>query len=681
MPKMGTIELQSIVKQQIRAAEADKDTPAKRGRLLDRYLREPYGDEMVDRSSVISADVMDTLEWIKPELMDIFLASGRPAEFLPVGPEDEDAADQETDVVNHIFMEKNAGFQILYEWFTDGLLQKNGYVKSYWDPSEEVSHEQYESIGPDELAQIMAGLNNKGDVEVAERIEDDEGNITGVKLKITDRQGWLCIDTVPVEEVLVVTRHNSINLDDASFVAHKRKVTTSELVAMGYDREQVEGLSETDDLEFTDERWKRHDTRRSAQFESYQEAGESMKEVLVYECYIMVDYDDDGIAERRKIVVGGTVQEILRKDGEPENEEVDSQPFSALAPIILPHRHVGISVAETVDDLQRIQTVLLRQLLDNVYLNNNATTEIPEEAIGDNTIDDFLNPRPGRAIRTAKPGMMREITPPTMAPEILAVIEHVETKRESRSGVSRLSQGLNPDVMNQAAERTVDRVMTAAMKKVELIARVYAETGVKHLFMRIHKLLSQHARRPLAIKLHNKWEEIDPRQWKHRTDMTVKVGLGTGNRDRMLVHLNNILERQVQAMAQPQMGLVTPENIHHTLEEMVQNAGFRNPEQFFTDPKENPATGQQQPNEQAQAAQALAQIEMTKVQQRAQEAQGKQQLEMVKLQMEDDRERDKMELQAITEMAKIGKDLNIADIRAITERDRNRTQQVNGGIQ
>jgi hypothetical protein len=679
--QMTELELKALVAQQIKTAETDDDTGDKRADLMDRYNGEPYGDEQENRSKVVSTDVADTIEWIMPELMDIFASGDKVVNFDPVGPEDEQGASQETDVVNHVMLKENDGFLIMHNWFKDALIQKNGYVKRWFDESEIKTVEEYANLDETDLGQLFEDFQRKNaKVEVLERIETEDGLIAGVKLEITTKADREVIESVPPEEMVIASRHNSIFLDDASFVAHKTQKTVSDLIEQGFDEAQVERLNDSQDTEFGEEKDRRFVTRDLSEDDEAERAGKAMREVTVYECYMRVDFDGDGIAELRKITVGGSGHEILIRDGEPDNEEVDHIPFSCISAVLMPHRHVGRSVAELVDDLQRIKTVLLRQMLDNIYLNNNARTEIAEDGIDpENTIADILNPRPGGIIRTRKSGNMREIVPTQLVGKMLPVLEFIENTRESRTGVTRFQQGLDPNTLNKTASG-INQIMTAAQKKIRMIARVFAETGVKHLFRGIHMDLSKHSSRPKALRLRNEWIDIDPREWKTRSDMTVNVGLGTGNKEVMLGHLNNILTQQKEAMAVPELGLVTPKNLFNTMEKIVENAGLKSVDIFFTDP-DTVQPAPQQPDEQQEAAQALAQIELAKIAQRQQEADDKRKTELIKMQLEDDRERDKFELQAVVEAMKAGVTLTLAEIKTITDAPRQQAQlNLNQGI-
>lgn len=683
MPKMTSSQLQAALGRMIRSASGTlaNEISDQRAGLFDRYMGELYGDETSDRSQVVSTDIADTVEWIMPELMEIFTSGDRVVDFEPLGPDDEEAADQEADVVNHVFTRQNDGFLVLYSFFKDALIQKNGYVKRWWETKTETRVEEYAGLTPDELLAMSQTWEQEGnEVEILEAETDDDG--VTIKVRLTSESERMCVKPLPPEEVLVSPRFNSVFLSDAPFVAHKREMTVSDLVAAGYERKQVETLPDSDDEDFGDEREGRFDTDGASEYDDADEIDPSMRNVLVHECYVRMDADGDGIAELRKITVGGAKHEILRwAEGGEDNEEVHDIPISAITPIIVPHRHYGRSIAELVDDLQRIKTVLMRQMLDNIYLTNNPTREIAEEGIGESTLEDLLVERPGKIVRTRAPGHYVEHSPPQFMGQMLPAIEYVDTVRENRTGVTRYNQGLDANSLNKTASG-VSQIMSAAQKKIALIARIFAETGVKHLFRGIHGDLRRNATKQMTTRLRGQYVPVDPRHWRHRSDMAVNVALGTGSKDQMVARLMMIAEKQ-EAHIMQGSPLVTPKELHHTYSQIIEKSGFKSPDMFFRDPaqiEEQPHQPQPDPAQaQMQAAiqieqmkeQGRQQTEQTKAQASQQEAAARMQFDMARARMEDDRERDRLNIEMgfklIELQAKLGAQVTMEQVRAAAQ--------------
>lgn len=607
--------LQGLVSAQIHGAtgQLNSDIASHRAKLMDRYMGEPYGDEVSGRSQIVMSDVSDTIEWIMPELMDIFTTGEGVVEFEPQGKEDEEAAKQETAVANHI-VKKNNDFLLFYQWFKDALLQKNGIVKSFWDERTVEEIEEYADLTADEIMRILDDLAEAdADIEVLEQswdglLNDQAPETAGMSLKIrvTRKVQEYRIVNVPPEEFLISPKWNSIFLEGCPFVAHKTTKTVSELIEMGFQRKQVETLP--DDQEFEEqEEVERFNATDNSEYSDGTEADQSMREVQLTECYVYLDRNEDGVAELLQVFVGGGQNEVLLwADGEAAVDEVGLQPFDALTPVLISHKFYGRSIAEHVEDLQRIRTVLARQMLDNIYISNNARPHVDMNAVTDDTFNDLLNTQVGYPIRGKGPMAGVSYAPtPQMTPAILQGIEYIDHLRENRTGVTKYNQGLDANSLNKTATG-IRSIMSASQKKILLIARIFAETGVLGVMRRMHRNLRKGPVKRLAQKIRNEWVEVNPRLWKERTDMSANVGLGTGDKDQILARLNAILERQIQAA---QYGLASMEQIMHTLHKMVEAAGFKSPEMFFS------LQQQQQPQQQGPSdIEVMAQTEMGKAQ-------------------------------------------------------------------
>jgi len=673
---MKKLELQSAIGRQINQATGShySEISNTRANLFERYMGEPYGNERANYSSVVSTDVYDVVEWMLPEIMEIFTSGDKVAEFEPNGPEDEPVAEQETDAVNYVFYRQNDGFMAMYEFIKDGLIYKNGYMKRWWETKEETWTDAYKGLDPEELASLQEKYAGElADGTTFERFDIEEGEDgIDVEIKMSSKSEWLRVAALPPEEVLVSPQWEQINLDQCPFVAHRRTMTISDLVEMGYDRKQVERLPVTDDDYENEERVDRFSTKGDVESTEQEDADSTMRKVLVHECYILVDYNDDGIAERRKVTVGGSSNEILKwADGGEDNEEVHSVPISAWCPIPIPHKHYGRSVAETVTDVQRIKTTLVRQMLDNVYGANNATREIARDGIdGENTIKDLLVDRPNKIVRTKLIGNYQEHHPPEIVTQSLSAIEYIDTVRENRTGVNRHNQGLSADSLNKTAAG-MEMQLNQGQKKLMLIARVAAETGVRHLFRGIHADLRHGAGAKLKLRLRGEYIDVDPRQWRDRSDMTVNVGIGTGDRNQKAQSLAAIIAEQKENLMQGSP-LASPQNLFAAYSRFVENAGFKNPEEFFVDPATIPPAPPEPEGPDPSLA-AMERIEMGKANikvqgdlqretmrlqaQQAKDAQASAEaanrlnFDIEKMTLEDDRARDQAILEAATKLA------------------------------
>ncbi|MEQ9643531.1 MAG: hypothetical protein RIM84_26160 [Alphaproteobacteria bacterium] len=539
---------------------------AEQDRALDYYYGRAFGDEVEGRSSVVSRDVAEVVDWLLPDLMRIFVGSRQVVRFEPFGAEDEAIAGQATDYVNHVFWRDNDGFRLMHDWFKDALLQKVGVVKVWWDDAERVTRTRY--VGQSAAALAVFRADPEAALEDV-RVSADDGDLYDFVVRRRLGRGRVRVAAVPAEEFLVPPRTRS--LAEAAYVAHRSRRPRADLIAMGLPEALVARL----DHDGPDWRFARDRFQDEA-------ALPSDDQVTVLEEFVRADVDGDGIAELRHVIrVGATVL---------QNQEVDEHPFATLCPVPMPHRFYGQSVADQVMDLQRIKSVLWRQMLDNFYLTNNARVAV--DTTGDHVnLDDLLTSRPGGIVRTQgnPQGKILPLNTPGLSQQSFQMVEYIDGVKEARSGITRFAQGLDADALNHTATG-VREIMEAARGRKELIARIFAETGVRDLFRKMLRLVVRYQDRARTVRLRGEWVEIDPRHWNADMDVTVSVGIGTGSRDQTLAHLAGIAAKQ-EAMLQllgPSNPLVSLKNLHNTYSRIVENAGLRAPDEYFSDPDQAP---------------------------------------------------------------------------------------------
>jgi len=605
---------------------------AQRRKALEYYLGQPFGNEVEGRSQVVDSTVMDTIEWIKPSLMRVFASGDEIAKVHPQGPEDVPYAEQAQDYINWVLSRQTNFFEVANTWFTDALLAKVGVVKVWWDDSDKWDRETYSDLSDTELESLLMD----DDVEVLEHTEkstEDEIPIVTHDVVITrhTQKGCIRIENVPPEEFLISKDAKCV--EDARFVCHRVKKTVTELREMGYE-------IDPDDIGAGDDFWSQEKTARHAfdqsgvwKAEDDTGAEDALKEGWVYESYLRTDYDGDGIAELRRILTVGN--QVL------ENEPVDRRPFCTLCPLPIPHKFYGQSVADQVMMVQEVKSILLRNLLDNFYLQNSGRMAVQEGMV---QLDDLLTVRPGGIVRTKAPNAVTPLPTPPLQPYSFEMLGYMDSIREERSGMTKMSQGLDSNALTSHTSATqVAQVMTAAQQRVEMIARIFAETGVKDLVKQVFELAQKNEQKEKYIKLRGQFIEVRPDQWRDYMDCTVEVGLGHGNRDQQLLHLSTMMQFAAQAMSGG-LSIVTEENLYNLGAKMIENMGFKDVQEYITKPQQ-----QQGPSPQEQMAQmemankqkeleikaAEVQIKAQKVQQDAAEAQVDAQLKARELQVEE----------------------------------------------
>ena len=665
-------ELKSILQAEIDDAIGfiESETVEQRKQALEAYLRQPYGNEVEGKSQIVTGEVAEAIDGALPSLVRIFTGSDNIVVFEPQGPRDEASAKQATDYCNWVFNRDNEGVAILHDWFKDALMQKNGIVKAYWEDKEDITKERYFDLSNDELAMLMSD-------ETMEIVEQDTtefpifdpngqpvvdpmgmpvmGATTNVVVQQKKKSGKVTIENVPPEEFLISKKARTIA--DSPFVAHRQMLTRSTLIAMGFNKKQVEGLQMGDALAYTPERVARY----AAGEQPYQTQTDdpSMQEIEVFECYVKTDIDGKGIASLVQVFYASN--EILEDaKGKEMVEEVDYVPFHSICPIPIPHKFFGNSLADRTVDLQLIKTTITRQMLDNLYLTNNARVVAIE---GQVNLDDLLTSTAGGVIRAKSQGAVQQLVVQNVASQAFPMLQYLDTIQSKRTGVSDASQGLDPSVLQNVTAAAVASMQQAGAGKIELMARIFAETGVKSLFKGILHLLCKYQDKARLVRMRGEFVEFDPRTWANQYDVAINVGLGAGNRQEQMAMLSMVLAKQEQLIGQygPANPYVSPAQYRGTLGRMVEIAGFKDSAEFYKaiTPEQdqmlsNPPPQEQQMPPEIQALMARTQAEIQANQAKAQaDLQMQQQQMQIDMQMAQQKAALEMQLMREKEMAKL----------------------------
>lgn len=682
--------------------DEDGDLSEVRQENFNYYVGKEYGTERTGYSSFVTRELLETVEWVLPSVLRVFLAGDKVVVFDPMGPQDEAQAEQETDITNYYVMKANKGkgFLSLHHWFKDALMFPNGYIKAYIkesihtdvgtvtgvdavglqmlvdDETVEILEQTSRTImveapaqpsavpggmppgppgappgqapqqgpqppptgagpmgggagpgnpdpnappqggtaAPPQLTAIPGGAPSKVPLEVFD-----------LKIRTTKPIMELRIEPVPGEECLVDNDCVSLDLDEADFVCHRVRKSYTQLVLEGYDPDELDQVGLGEDYQWNDERTNRlfyEDEDPDAEDED----DPSMRTYWVHECYAWYDYDGDGIAEfRRTVLIGDRVF---------ENEETNYQPMVALSSILMQHKHNGMSYGDIVKDLQILLSTLTRQLLDNVYKINVRRKVFSEDALTEDgsTMEAILNTQ-AEFIPVRGPAANAFVPEPTQSVvgELLPVIQHFEERVSMRSGVSPMAQ-LDPNQLQEVTATAFTGALDAASQRIEMLVRIFAETGMRFLLLKVHQLLRSHWDIARAVKIRGAWVDVDPQGWRERTDMSVNVGLGFNNRQQQMQMLVQMLSMQKEAMA---AGLSDPKKIYNALEKLVNASGVGDVRQFFTDPEspEYKPPEPPPPPPEAMLAQAQAQALQQEQQRKGMESQQQNQLDQAELQL------------------------------------------------
>lgn len=708
-----------------------------RATAIEYYQGLPFGNEEAGRSQVVSRDVHDTIADIMPSLMRIFFSTENVVEFVPFGREDIKTSEQATDFINRVVLQQdNDAFTTFYNAFKDALLCKNGIVKYYWDDNYHAEYFEYEAldddalavlesdteveiikvksypdpsyptpeatvqVNPEDMGDMMEGDMMGGSEEVTEELPGEEMSpekmieellppeaqevipeliqqsmmipqLHDVKLKRNKDGGCIRVDSLPPEEFLI--DRNATSIDDAYLVGHRRYLTVSELVGMGYELDDVMQYATPYDMEMDDnaEYRARHplgvDTTDSEQ-------DDSNLKVQYIEAYMKIDMTGDGMAELRRVCCLGDSYEIRR------NYPCSQIPFVSFCPDPEPHAFFGTSIADVTQDIQKVKSMILRSMLDSLALSVHPRVAVVE---GQANIEDVMNTEVGGIIRTRNAGAVQPFNVPFVGQQAFPMLQYMDEIKENRTGISKASMGLDPDALQSATAGAVNATIQGGQQHIELIARVFAEKGMKPLFKGILKLLTTHQDKERMVRLRNEWIPIDPRAWDAGMDVVVNVGLGNGSSQERMQYLSLISSKQEQILQTlgADNPLVEMTQYRNTMAKMVELAGFKDAGMFFKDVQ--PLTPEQQAmmqqNKKPTPEEQLMQVQIQEIQADMQKSAARLELDKEKMKRSDDLDRDKLDadilLKAAEIEAKYGSKVETEVIRALVERDREQMKQ------
>ena len=655
---MDEEELESLVAGLIEDAQdyIDQTEALDRNQANDYFQGRPFGNEEDGRSQVVSRDVRDTVALMMPQVMRTFFGSEKVVEFVPRGPEDVQMAEQATDFVNQVCIgQDNEGFSVFYNIFRDALVKRVGVAKVDWERREEVEHEEYTGLDDISLEALMSDPDiegsslesypdpnfvpppppqpiSPGGPQPAPQQEMEVPMLLDVVIRRLTVDGRITIEALPPEEFIIDRRAKGLGEDEFTICGHRRYLTVSELTSMGYDYEDMLELAGDEDAFGTNTELLSRNPLGN--FADSLDAGEANKRVLYVEAYAKVDFGGSGIASLRRFCCAGSHFKLLH------HSPVNAVPFQIFSGFKEPHLWKGHSVADLTMDIQKIKSSVLRSTLDSLSKSIFPDTWAVE---GQCSLDALSSNRVGKIIRTRAPGMIGELNKSFNGKEGFPMLDYLDEVKGDRTGMSKASMGLDPSALQSSTKAAVSATVAASAAQLELLCRVFAETGMKPLFKKILKLLHTHQDKARMVRLRNEWVQVDPQTW-NQMDVAVNVALGLGTNEERMQMLAGLAAKQEQILEKqgPDNPLVNFQQYHTTLAKMTELSGYKDIQSFWTNPATYQAPPPPPPPEdtpdeifaKAQAAKATADI------QRDQE---KLQLDREKMIREDDLNRDKLD--------------------------------------
>lgn len=579
---------------------------------------------LAGRSSAVSTDVAEAVETVLPDLLEIFVGGDDVATFRPVGQQDEEQAREESDYVKHVIFSENEGVLIFHTAIKDALLCRTGLFYWYWEEDED--DETVAEGVPAELAQIAQQMASMQGQELdGEEQEDGTTSFTRKRKK-----GKVCVKAIPPEDFSVGA--DTVNLPDATYCVMRARPRVQDLIARGVDPEVARGLKSYTQ---PDQQMAEARDRSGEETLNHGDATGDLRQVEV-RCHYIRLLSDDNELTIWKVETDSEETVLISK------EEADQIPFGAITPYINSHRFYGESVADKLMEIQRIKTTLWRMHLDSGYFALNQRNEVDMAKANEFTISDLLRNEPNMPVRVKVGGAITPLTGGGLTFDTITSLEYASTVGEARSGIVRNAQGLNPDTLHETAKGAI-ALMTAAQKRVRLMARQMSETGIKDLYLGVHALLRSGYGSPEAkdmakphVKLGKDWKDVSPGDWDERQVVDVQVGVGSAGREHDMMALMQIMEVQ-EKMLLAGLPTVNPENIYNSAKRFAQVSNLKGPDGFFTDPKDVPPQPPKPDPEMAKVEGQMA-IEQAKLQAKtqtdAQSAQMDMQLQSAKHQAE-----------------------------------------------
>ena len=568
------------------------------------YLGLPNGTEVEGRSSITSTDVADAIEWILPQIMKSFTQNNEVVVFDPINADDELQAAIESEYVYDILMKQNNGFILIHQFVKDALLQRNGILKVYYEESECTKTYSYTGLTQDQMYVIAASDN----VEIKEQSVNTFIDETGlpqtsfdVKLAVTKKSGQVKVDAVSPEEFRVNSQHNSIDLSEARFTAHILSKTISDLLEEGIEIDANDVPIASNDDNRSAYRFAYQD--ESVTYQSVLNGDEANKIVDICECYRKLDVDGSGYAELHKVTGIGvdTITKIL------DIEPIDSTPWVGTTAILMSHKFQGLSIYDRLKQIQDNKTAIIRNIMDNMYLQNNQRNVIIEGSVN---IDDLLVSRPGGIIRAKRLDAIKPLETPQIGDTAFSMMKYLDDTKAGRVGVSADGNATPENIGDRIGSEGLERMMNAKEELVGLIVRVICETGIKPLCNKIRDLVTQHTDTIQDFQYKGQWIKVNPATWPDRTKSTVRVGTGTGDTRAKLAAIEKIQSVQATIIAQPGQALTDQTKIYAALDDFCKFSGLHSANRYFIDP--NSDAGRQATQAANDSSQQQQQLEMQK---------------------------------------------------------------------
>lgn len=546
----------------------DSQISRERKRVIDYYngtLPRPAHD---GNSKYVSLDTFESVESMKAALLETFSTGSKTVRFAPQNADDMELADVATEYCDYVANRSNNLFEVMQNVIHDGLIARTGICKVFYYYGDESHLEEITDLTEEELDALLVQDN----IEIEEITEDAAGLFSG-ELRVTTDASKVCIESIAPEEFVIEPQAK--DLDSVNFCAHRTTKTISELRELGYDEELINNIGDHSDVDMeTDpEVLSRHEeigSDRGFNTKGYQD---QVRNVTVYECFVMLDPEATGVAELYRIVKAGNV--ILEK------ETTNYKPFVAFTPLPVPHAFYGNNFASKVIPIQNARTVLTRSILDHAMITNNPRYMVVKGGLS--SPKELIDGRVGGIVNVTRPDAVVPMQQASLNPFVFQTLQLLNDDKEETTGVSALSKGLNKDAISQQnSSALVEQLATMSQQRQKIVARNFANSFLKPLYQMIYKLVVENESEQKIVELAGNYVSVSPSQWGSKRDVTVELHLGYG--EQVEEAQKYLALHQLMSQDPTLSTMYQPQNQYKLMSHVMENNGIKNVADYLTSP-------------------------------------------------------------------------------------------------
>ena len=593
-------------------------------------------------TDLTSSDVADTIEWCMPSLMRTFFGGEDVVVLQGTTEEDDPAAETMQALIQYQLERHNNAFMVFHDWFKSALGENVGVLKCYWERQTQVK-ESYEIY----LNQVeLQTLSQQPGIKVTTVEQQPTGEVRVEYDVVSLIKNQPVLEVVPVSELRFSP--DAKDIDKAEFVAHRRIVTADYLRRKEIDgiyRSVKKALEDAGPVKYTE-----YDTRQNPYLDNFNQnntntdTDKARKKVVLYECYTKLDVNEDGLLE--DVIVTVVNNEILRLD---ENT-MGRHPFFLLSPIRDPHRiWAKKGLCDLISQLQDLKTALLRQIIFNISQSNDKQAFVNIDNLVD--VNEFIEGKKAVRVQGNPKETVYWSPMEQLQPQVFDLLSYVDELRENRAGVTKYTQGTDANTLNKTATG-ITQIMQASNQRLELISRMFLETGINQLFRHLIRLNQQFIDNNVVIRITNKSKVVTPDDLQGEIDIKINAGMGTGSKQSQMQYLQMLISLYPQLI---QFGVAAPYHASYVIGKLIEAMGWKNKTDFCFTPEQvqqnqQQQQAQQQQMQQDQMGQMQQQQEQQMQQQQMQQAsdmqaqQAQQQIQQAQLEHQKQQHQDKMDV-------------------------------------